>query len=131
MTADADERRRGLEPEVSTFALDVYWAAGQSGDPSLDAHVAGCDRCRAYLCRLDALSPHEARAFLDEILGVDPTLNEEALDGLGADYFTARSAMIGAVTLDGAKRVAKRLLDNGMLVTVVGKPAGVASTTAN
>ena len=56
MTADADERRRGLEPEVSTFALDVYWAAGQSGDPSLDAHVAGCDRCRAYLCRLDALA---------------------------------------------------------------------------
>ena len=53
------------------------------------------------------------------------------LDDLGADYFTARSAMIGAVTLDGAKRVAKRLLDNGMLVTVVGKPAGVASTTAN
>ena len=35
--------------------------------------------------------------------------------------------MIDAVTLDDAKRVAKRLLDNGMLVTVVGKPAGVAA----
>jgi hypothetical protein len=56
MTADADVRRRDLEPEVSTFALDVYWAAGQSGDPSLDAHVAGCDRCRAYLASLDALA---------------------------------------------------------------------------
>lgn len=35
--------------------------------------------------------------------------------------------MIDAVTLDDAKRVAKRILDNGMLVTVVGRPEGVAS----
>jgi hypothetical protein len=37
------------------------------------------------------------------------------------------------VTLDDAKRVAKRLLDNGLLVTVVGKSQAVASTspTAN
>jgi hypothetical protein len=38
------------------------------------------------------------------------------------------------VTLDDAKRVARRLLDGGMLVTVVGKPEGIASTapaTAN
>ncbi len=35
--------------------------------------------------------------------------------------------MIDAVTLADAKRVAKRLLDNGMLVTVVGRPEGVAS----
>ena len=46
------------------------------------------------------------------------------LDDLGIDYFQQRSAMIDAVTLDDAKRVAKRLLDNGMLVTVVGKPGG-------
>ena len=53
------------------------------------------------------------------------------LDDLGIDYFSRRPAMIAAVTLDDAKRVAKRLLDNGLLVTVVGKPEGVASTTAN
>jgi zinc protease len=51
------------------------------------------------------------------------------LDGLNTDYFTKRPEMIGAVTLDDAKRVAKRLLDNGLLVTVVGKPQAVASTT--
>ncbi len=51
------------------------------------------------------------------------------LDDLDTDYFTRRPEMIGAVTLDDAKRVAKRLLDNGLLVTVVGKPQGVASTT--
>ena len=46
------------------------------------------------------------------------------LDDLGIDYFQRRTAMIDAVTLDDAKRVAKRLLDNGMLVTVVGRPEG-------
>ena len=32
--------------------------------------------------------------------------------------------MIDAVTLDDARRVAKRLLDGGLLVTVVGRPDG-------
>jgi zinc protease len=53
------------------------------------------------------------------------------LDHLGADYFQRRPAMIAAVTLDDARRVSKRLLDDGLLVTVVGKPVGIAATTAN
>lgn len=81
----------------------------------------------------------EAKNYLNSsfVLNLDTStkiagmLVQLQLDDLGVDYFTARSAMIGGVTLDGAKRVAKRLLDNGMLVTVVGKPGGVASTTAN
>jgi zinc protease len=39
--------------------------------------------------------------------------------------------MIEAVTLDDARRVAKRLFDGGILETVVGKPVGLASTSAN
>jgi predicted Zn-dependent peptidase len=39
--------------------------------------------------------------------------------------------MIEAVTLDDARRVAKRLLDKGLLVTVVGKPHGFASSKPN
>jgi zinc protease len=50
------------------------------------------------------------------------------MDNLGIDYFERRPAMLAAVTLDDAKRVARRLLDGGMLVTVVGKPEGIAST---
>jgi zinc protease len=53
------------------------------------------------------------------------------LDGFGSDYFTRRPEMINAVTLADAQRVAKRLLDKGLLVTVVGKPQGVAASTAN
>ena len=48
------------------------------------------------------------------------------LDGLGVDYIDRRGGMIDAVTLADVKRVAKRLLDGGLLVTVVGRPQGVA-----
>jgi zinc protease len=52
-------------------------------------------------------------------------------DDLDIDYFTRRPQMINAVTLDDARRVAKRLLDGGLLVTVVGRPDGLVSTGAN
>jgi len=52
------------------------------------------------------------------------------LDGLGTDYVSRRPELINAVTLDDARRVAKRLLDGGILVTVAGRPEGVASTGA-
>ena len=38
------------------------------------------------------------------------------LDDLGIDYITRRTKKIAAVTLDDAKRVAKRLFDGGILV---------------
>ena len=50
------------------------------------------------------------------------------LDNLGMDYIDRRPGLIDAVTLDDARRVAKRLLDGGLLVTVVGRPTGVTST---
>src|SRR5262249_31605358 len=50
------------------------------------------------------------------------------IDNLGIDYIERRGALIDAVTLADAKRVAKRLLDGGMLITVVGRPEGVSSS---
>jgi zinc protease len=51
------------------------------------------------------------------------------LEDLGIDYMAKRSALFAAVTLEDAKRVAKRLLDPAKLAwVVVGKPDGVAST---
>ncbi len=67
---------------------------------------------------------------LDASTKIASFLVQLQLDNLGIDYFQRRSALIDAVTLDDAKRVAKRLLDNGMLVTVVGRPEGVASAGA-
>ncbi len=81
----------------------------------------------------------EAKNYLDSsfALNLDTSgkiaalLVQLQLDGLDTDYFQRRPAMIAAVTLDDARRVAKRLLDDGLLVTVVGKPEGVVATTPN
>lgn len=65
---------------------------------------------------------------LDTSAKIAAQLTQIQLDGLGIDYMQRRSAMIDAVTLDDARRVAKRLFGGGMLVTVVGRPAGVISS---
>ena len=48
-------------------------------------------------------------------------------DKLGIDYIERRPALIDAITLADTKRAAKRVLDAGLLVTVVGRPLGVTS----
>ena len=68
---------------------------------------------------------------LDSSTKIAGLLVQLQLDGFGTDYFSRRTAMIEAVTLDDARRVAKRLLDKGLLVTVVGKPQGFASSKPN
>jgi zinc protease len=51
-------------------------------------------------------------------------------DDFGPDYIDKRNGMIEALTLDDAKRVAKRLLEtDNLIVTVVGQPA--TATTAD
>jgi zinc protease len=68
---------------------------------------------------------------LDSSTKIAALLVQLELDGFGTDYFSHRTAMIEAVTLDDARRVAKRLLDKGLLVTVVGKPQGFALSKPN
>ena len=49
------------------------------------------------------------------------------LDDLGIDYIDKRNGLIDAITIEDARRAAKRLAEGGMLVTVVGRPKGLAS----
>lgn len=50
-------------------------------------------------------------------------------ENLGPDYVDRRNAEIEAVTLEDAKRAAKRLFENQeLIVTVVGKPKGLTAT---
>jgi zinc protease len=49
------------------------------------------------------------------------------LEELGLDYIEKRNSLIDAVTIEDARRVAKRLADGGMLVTVVGRPKDLTS----
>jgi zinc protease len=66
---------------------------------------------------------------LDTSNRIASQLVQMQLDNLGIDYIERRGGLIDAVTLADARRVAKRLLDGGLLVTVVGRPVGVTSTT--
>ena len=50
------------------------------------------------------------------------------IDDLGIDYIQRRNTLIDAVTIADAKRAARRLCGDGLLVTVVGRPHGLAST---
>jgi zinc protease len=69
---------------------------------------------------------------LDSSSKVAAQITQIQLDNLGIDYIDKRQKLIDAVTIDNAKRVAKRLYGGGMLVTVAGKPKGLASSgTAN
>jgi zinc protease len=78
----------------------------------------------------------DAKSYLEGsyALGLDTSpkiagqLVQIQLDHLGVDYIDRRASMIEAVTMADTKRVAKRLLDAGLLVTVVGQPQGVSST---
>ena len=49
------------------------------------------------------------------------------LDDLGIDYINRRSAIIDAVSIEDARRAAKRLASGGVLTTVVGQPKNLAS----
>ncbi len=65
---------------------------------------------------------------LDTSTRIASQLVQIQTDNLGIDYVERRVSLIDAVTLADAKRVAKRLLAGGLLVTIVGRPEGVTSS---
>ncbi len=65
---------------------------------------------------------------LDTSSKIASQLVQIQLDDLGIDYMDRRNSLLDAVTLDDTRRLARRLLNGGMLVTVVGRPAGVTSS---
>ena len=62
---------------------------------------------------------------LDSSAKIAAQLTQIQLDNLGIDYIQRRGAMIDAVSIEDAKRVAKRLYGGGMLVSIAGKSTGV------
>lgn len=63
---------------------------------------------------------------LDSTTQIARTLVAVQYDRLGIDYLNQRDALIERVTMDDARRVAKRLLDPAALLTViVGQPEGI------
>ena len=68
---------------------------------------------------------------LDSTTAIARTLVSVQYDKLGINYLNERDDLINRVTLDDAKRVARRLLDPAKLFTVVvGQPEGITATEA-
>jgi zinc protease len=77
---------------------------------------------KTYLMGSYALRFDSNRKIADQLLAMQ-------VQGLGIDYIDKRNALIAAVTLDQVKAQAKRFLKaDKLLVTIVGRPEGVAST---
>jgi zinc protease len=78
----------------------------------------------------------KAKSYLKSayVLGLDTSskiaaqLVQIQTDNLGIDYIQRRGALIDAVTIEDAKRVARRIYGPGLLVTVAGEPKGLTST---
>jgi zinc protease len=135
--------KRGLAYGVSGSLVWLNHAAVLIGSTATRADATGetIDIIEREIRRLAAEGPTQeeldkAKAYLKGsfALGLDTSnriasqLLQMQIDKLGMDYIERRPALIDAVTLADAKRVAKRLLDAGLLVTVVGRPAGVTSS---
>ena len=79
------------------------------------------DKAKSYLRGAYALA-------FDTSTKVAAQLVQIQLDDLGIDYPERRGAIIDAVTLADAKRVARRMLDSGLLFTVVGRAQALTKT---
>jgi zinc protease len=133
---------RGLAYGVNTSLTWFERAAVLVGGTATRADSTGetIDIIDAEFRRMAAEGPTEeelakAKTFLqgsfalnlDTSTKIASQLVQMQIDNLGIDYIDRRSAMIDAVTPADARRVAKRLLDGGLLVTIVGKPKGVTT----
>jgi len=68
---------------------------------------------------------------LDTSSKIAAQLVQIQIDDLGIDYISRRNSLIDAVSVADARRVAKRLLGDGLLTTVVGRPQGLTAREAN
>jgi zinc protease len=134
--------KRGLAYGVSSYLLSYVHTAlfMASTQASADRTAESLEVIEAQIARMTAEGPTEdelnkAKAYVkgsyplnfDTSGGIASALLQIQLDELGIDYINRRSALIDAVSLADAKRVAKRLGAGGMLVTVVGRPTGLSS----
>jgi len=84
---------------------------------------AELDEAKSYLKGSQMLA-------LDTSVKLASALLQFQLDKLGIDYIEKRNAMVDAVTLDDARRVARRLWGKGLVTVVVGRPPQTAAQPA-
>ncbi len=130
--------KRGLAYSIYTYLLPLnYTALIQGGTATRSDRVNETQTLiHAEIKRLAEEGPtadelEKSKSYLkgsyalnfDTSTKIASQLVQIQLDSLGMDYIDRRNGLIEAVTLADVKRVAKRLLDGGMLFTVVGRAA--------
>jgi zinc protease len=134
--------KRGLAYGVSSYLLPLDRAALFTGGTQTSNDSAGeaLKIIEAEIRRMASEGPTEdelakAKAYLkgsfplrfDTSSKIASQLLQIQIEDLGIDYINKRNSLIDAVTIEDARRVARRLADGGMLVTVVGRPKDLTS----
>ena len=135
--------KRGLAYSVYSYLHDTQlaplWLGGLA---TRNEQVAlSLDLLRAELARMvdgdiDETELADAKTYLTGSFPLRLTSNDQvakALLGmqvwdLGLDFLDRRNSLVEAVTLEDARRAARRLFDQKLLVTIVGAPQGIEST---
>jgi zinc protease len=134
--------KRGLAYSVSSR----LWVSAKAGllvisTGSANEHVAeaiGVIHAEIARLRTDGVTAEElsdAKTYLsgslalslDSSVAIAGLVHSMQVEKLPPDYLDRRAGLIGAVTADDVRRVARRLLrDDAMVTAVVGKPVGLA-----
>lgn len=128
--------KRGLVYSVSESLIWMKKGSLFAGSTATRADKATetLDTIGSELARMGSEGPtqqelDEAKSFLkgSQMLALDTSakiatgLLQYQLDNLGIDYIEKRNGLVDAVTLDDARRVAKRIWGNGLLSVSVGR----------
>ena len=139
---DEVREKRGLAYGVYSYLLTMRHAAMfmASTQTQADSTREALELIEAQVQRMVNDGPTEdelakAKAYLkgsyalnfDTSTKIASILLQNQLDDLGIDYIDKRNALIDAVTIEDARRAAKRLAEGGLLVTVVGQPKDLTS----
>ena len=137
--------KRGLAYSVSESLLWMDHSALFVGNTGTRADRAGetVDAIDKEIRRMAEDGPtqqelDEAKSYLkgSQMLALDTSsklasaLLQYQLDRLGIDYIEKRNAIVDAVTLDDARKAAKRLWGQGLLTVIVGRAPQAAAQPA-
>jgi zinc protease len=138
--------KRGLAYSVYTYIQPYQHASILQGSVATknEAMAESLSIIRTELKKMAENGPTEAdlKAAKDYLVGsyalrfdTNSKIASQLLgllqEGFGTDYVETRNKIIDAITMDDVKRVAKRLLkDEGLIVTIVGKPVGLDKAAA-
>jgi len=139
---DEVREKRGLAYGVYSYLMTMRHAAlfMANTQTQADSTREALQLIEAQVQRMVKDGPSEdelakAKAYLkgsyalnfDTSTKIASILLQNQLDELGIDYIDKRNGLMDAVTIEDARRAAKRLGQGGMLVTVVGQPKDLTS----